>query len=99
MALQYPGYAVPQPTTTKLGDVVDGTLNAFDQGKSRRQQQEAELALEKYAESLYGPQGAPGQPPPMQPPRSPSDNMVMGSVDAAMGAEDPMLASYFANTR
>jgi len=47
MALQYPGYSVPQPTTTKLTDVVDGFDQSFQKGRERRQEADAPAVFEK----------------------------------------------------
>lgn len=65
MALQYPGYAVPQPTSTTLLDVFNQWNAGVDRGRAERYEREAPDAFGAYLDSLYGGGGtAPGSAPP-----------------------------------
>ncbi|MDC9825678.1 hypothetical protein PRN20_18240 [Devosia sp. ZB163] len=90
--INYPGYAVPQPTKTTILDVLDQWNKGVADGRQERFEAEAPDAFASYIDSLYGPQSAPGG-------GAQTTGLVGSSHEAAMAAEDPMLSAYFANTR
>jgi hypothetical protein len=55
MALNYPGYTVPQPTNLTLLDVLDQWEKGVARGRGEKNEQEAKQALGQYVESLYDP--------------------------------------------
>lgn len=95
MALQYPGYSVPQPSQTKITDLLDLWDKGVAQGKADRYEREAPDAFGTYLDSLYS--GQPSAAPPGS--GAATAGLVGGSHDAAAAAEDPMLAAYFKATR
>lgn len=92
--INYPGYSVPQPSQTKITDLLDLWDRGVEQGKADRYEREAPDAFSAYIDSLYGgrPAAAPGA-------GAQTAGLVGGSHDAVAAAEDPMLAAYFKNTR
>lgn len=56
MAFRYADYSVPQPTNTKISDVVNGFFDAYDSGKAARQEADAPAVFEKSLPALqeYG---------------------------------------------
>lgn len=95
MALQYPGISYLKGYDGKVSDIFSQFDAGLEAGRNSRDEANAgDLVAKLFA--LSG-----GTPPPasqngMQ---SPTDQMINSSFDAAAGAEDPLLASYFANTR
>ncbi len=53
MALQYPGFVVPQPSQTNLTDLLDLWDRGVEQGKADRYEREARDALGGWVDSLY----------------------------------------------
>jgi len=64
MALNYPGYSVPQPTDLTLLDVYGQWNKGVEQGKADRYEREAPDAFAAYVDSLYGGGAASGGAPP-----------------------------------
>ena len=99
MALQYPGISYLKGYDGKVSDIFDQWNSGVEMGRNDKDEASAGGLLAK----LFGAQNGGGQMAAgglttggggLYP-----DSLVNGSVDAAMSAEDPMLASYFANTR
>ena len=99
MALQYPGISYLKGYDGKVSDIFDQWNAGQEAGRNSRDEDQAGGLLAK----LFGAQNGGGQQAAgglttggggLYP-----DSLVNGSVDAAMSAEDPMLASYFASTR
>lgn len=54
MALQYPSFVVPQPSQTKITDLLSLWNEGVDRGRAERYEREAPDALSSYLDSLYG---------------------------------------------
>jgi hypothetical protein len=84
MALQYPGYSVPQGYNTKLSDIFDGIRQGFDQGKAAGQEQQARDLLARFGDTLYGtPSQQPGAPATGAAPRAGGD--LFSQIGQALG--------------
>src|SRR5688572_7351571 len=88
--LQYPSYAVPQPTTTKLQDV----LRLFEEGLASGRADKAEReAPEAFGGLLDSMGGQPNTLSALSTVLDPASQQVVGSHVAATNAQDPVLSA------
>jgi len=98
MALQYPGISYLKGYDGKISDILDQWLTGVEAGRNDRDEANAGDLIAK----LFSAQGGSQQPlggTPLNAAGMGNDGIVNGSHQAVANAEDPMLASYFANTR
>lgn len=92
MALTYPGISYLKGYDGKVSDIFDAWLQGEALGKAQRDEDQSGDLIAKLFSAQQG-NAAPA------PSRSPIDQLVFGSHDAATAAQDPLLTAYFANTR
>ena len=99
MALQYPGVSYLKGYDGKISDVLDQWLTGVEAGRNERDEGNAGDLIAKLFSAQNGSGGQLAGGPLNASGGNPIDSLVGGSHQAVADAEDPMLASYFANTR